>query len=92
MYKVNGSVFLNSLPSYITNCLDIARVIPLRSALRLLASSRQIVIELGKLLRSYRTEPCSLYMFNTELLKNVSLLCLIHAIVEQTNSLENRSN
>ena len=65
-------------------------MIQLRSALRLLASSRQIVIELGKLLR--RTEPCSLYMFNTELVKIVSLLCLIHAIVEQANSLDNRSS
>ena len=51
--------------------------------------SRQIVIELGKLLRMM--EPCSLYMFNTELVKIVSLLSLIQAIVEQANSLENRS-
>ena len=90
MYKEQGSILLNSLPSSITICLDITRVIQLRSSLRLLASSRQIVIELGKLLR--RTEPCSLYLFNTELVKIVSLLSLIHAIVEQANSLENRSN
>ena len=89
MYKEHGSIILNSLPSSITICLDIARVIQLRSALRLLASSRQIVIELGKLLR--RTEPCSLYMFNTELVKIVPFLSLIHAIVVQANSLENRS-
>ena len=52
--------------------------------------SRQIVIELGKLLR--RTEPCSLYMLNTKIVKIVSLLSLVQAIVEQANSLENRSN
>ena len=51
--------------------------------------SRQIVIELGKLLR--KMEPCSLYMFDTELVKIVSWLSLIQAIVDQANSLENRS-
>ena len=51
--------------------------------------SRQIVIELGKLLR--RTEPCSLYMFNTRLVKIEPLISLIQAIVDQANSLENRS-
>ena len=51
--------------------------------------SRQIVIELGKLLR--RAEPCSLYMFNTRLVKIEPLISLIQAIVDQANSLENRS-
>ena len=89
VYKEHGSVLLNKFKQF----AQLDNYLPGHSqgdATEKRAScTRQIVIELGKLLR--RMVPCSLYLFDTELVKIGSLLSLIQAIAEQANSLENRS-